>query len=317
MKIIWHGHSSFTISFSDIKIIIDPFLSGNPNFGNQNMDEITSELTHIALTHGHNDHVGDTVDLAKKTSAEVIANADLCSYLATKGLNKFNQGNTGGTIVYDKFSVTFVQAHHSSSTVDENGISHSLGFSNGLVFHIKNEKTVYHMGDTDIFGDMQLIEELHKSFGEKCEGLKLYNRIIEKTAVVHKKAIDRHITELTSFLDVFPAEFSSISSPMLNESSSCSPYGNFKLLFDRGFNALGPSCLPRTNLGLALSMSSGGMILRSMGEPLVIFFPKGIAGSYQAWRARRASRARACTMAAGWPRRSTPSARPSTASGRT
>ena len=102
------------------------------------------------------------IDLAKKTSAEVIANADLCSYLATKGLNKFNQGNTGGTIVYDKFSVTFVQAHHSSSTVDENGISHSLGFSNGLVFHIKNEKTVYHMGDTDIFGDMQLIEELHK-----------------------------------------------------------------------------------------------------------------------------------------------------------
>ena len=162
MKIIWHGHSSFTISFSDIKIIIDPFLSGNPNFGNQNMDEIASELTHIALTHGHNDHVGDTVDLAKKTGAEVVANADLCSYLKTKGLNNFNQGNTGGTIVYDKFSVTFVQAHHSSSTVDENGISHSLGFSNGLVFHIKNEKTVYHMGDTDIFGDMQLIEELHK-----------------------------------------------------------------------------------------------------------------------------------------------------------
>ena len=76
------------------------------------MDEIASELTHIALyTCSHNDHVGDTVDLAKKTGAEVIANADLCSYLKTKGLNNFNQGNTGGTIVYDKFSVTFVQAH--------------------------------------------------------------------------------------------------------------------------------------------------------------------------------------------------------------
>ena len=84
MKIIWHGHSSFTISFSDIKIIIDPFLSGNPNFGNQNMDEITSELTHIALTHGHNDHVGDTGALAKKSRAEVIDNADLWSYFGTK-----------------------------------------------------------------------------------------------------------------------------------------------------------------------------------------------------------------------------------------
>ena len=85
MKIIWHGHSSFTIAFSDIKIIVDPFLSGNPNFGNQNMDEITSELTHIALTHGHNDHVGDTVDLAKKTMHSTASEAAKIASAANVG----------------------------------------------------------------------------------------------------------------------------------------------------------------------------------------------------------------------------------------
>ena len=162
MKLTWHGHSAFSIAFSDIKILVDPFFTGNPKFGNQDTESIISGLTHIALTHGHSDHVGDTIEIAKKTNAEIIANADLCSYLKTKGLNNFNQGNTGGTIIYEQFSVTFVQAHHSSASVDKNGVSHSLGHSNGLVFHIKDEKTIYHMGDTDIFGDMKLIEELHK-----------------------------------------------------------------------------------------------------------------------------------------------------------
>ena len=146
MELTWHGHSSFSITFSGIKILIDPFFTGNPKFGNQDIEKIISDLTHIALTHGHSDHVGDTIEIAKKTNAEIIANADLCSYLKTKGLNNFNQGNTGGTIMYEQFSVTFVQAHHSAATVDQNGISHSLGHSNGLVFHIKDEKTIYHMG---------------------------------------------------------------------------------------------------------------------------------------------------------------------------
>ena len=79
-----------------------------------------------------------------------------------RGAKNLNPGNTGGTIINSEFSLTFVQAHHSSASIDINGISHSLGHSNGLIFHINDEKTLYHMGDTDIFGDMSLIEELHK-----------------------------------------------------------------------------------------------------------------------------------------------------------
>ena len=127
MELTWHGHSSFSIIFSDIKILIDPFFTGNPKFGNQDIEKIISGLTHIALTHGHSDHVGDTIEIAKKTNAEIIANADLCSYLKTNGLNNFNQGNTGGTIIHEQFSVTFVQAHHSSASVDKDGVSNSLG----------------------------------------------------------------------------------------------------------------------------------------------------------------------------------------------
>ena len=162
MKISWLGHSAFSIKFGSIKILIDPFLKGNPVFDNNNFKSVVSEVTHIALTHGHSDHLGDTIEIAKGNDIKVIANADLCSFLSFQGLSNLNPGNTGGTLIEEGFSVTFTQAHHSSSTLDKNGISHSLGNSNGFVFHINKENTLYHMGDTDIFGDMSLIEELHK-----------------------------------------------------------------------------------------------------------------------------------------------------------
>ena len=162
MDITWHGHSAFSILFGKTKLLIDPFFSGNPVFGDQNINQIIKGVTHIALTHGHSDHLGDTLKIADDTDSLIIANADLCSYLKHRGAKNLNPGNTGGTIIDDEFSLTFVQAHHSSASIDVNGISHSLGHSNGLIFHINNEKTLYHMGDTDIFSDMTLIEELHK-----------------------------------------------------------------------------------------------------------------------------------------------------------
>ncbi len=162
MEIIWHGHSAFSIEFNNKKILIDPFLTGNPSFNDKNFKSVISGVTHITLTHGHSDHLGDTVKIAKELNAMVIANADLCSYLGHLGVKNLNPGNTGGTIKIDDFSLTFVQAHHSSSILDQNGFSNSLGNSNGLVFHFNDGMTIYHMGDTDIFSDMRLINELHK-----------------------------------------------------------------------------------------------------------------------------------------------------------
>ena len=162
MDITWYGHSAFSIEVKGEKILIDPFLKGSPAFTNQSFENVISGVTHIALTHGHSDHLGDTVEIAKELNAMVIANADLCSYLSHLGVQNLNPGNTGGTVQADNFSMTFVQAQHSSAILDKNGFSNSLGNSNGLVFHFDNEMTIYHMGDTDIFSDMKLINELHK-----------------------------------------------------------------------------------------------------------------------------------------------------------
>ncbi|MBL1407089.1 MAG: metal-dependent hydrolase [Hyphomicrobiales bacterium] len=162
MKITYHGHSTFALEFGSNKVLVDPFFKGNAAFNEENFEEVIKGTTHIALTHGHYDHLGDTIEIVEKTGAHVIANFDICVWLASKGVSNVDRGNTGGTILQNGFSITFVHARHSSCYLDEDGISHAMGNANGLVFHIEDEKSVYFMGDTDIFGDMALIQELHQ-----------------------------------------------------------------------------------------------------------------------------------------------------------
>lgn len=163
MKITWLGHSAFRIETARAKILIDPFFSGNPVFDQTSCTDVAAGITHILLTHGHGDHVGDTIALAKETGATVVANADLASWLGSKGVSALEMGNTGGTITLDGgFTTTFVNALHSSAQITEDGVSHALGSANGLVLHFEDEPTLYAMGDTDIFSDMALIQELHQ-----------------------------------------------------------------------------------------------------------------------------------------------------------
>jgi len=163
MKITWYGHSAFRVEAGDAKILIDPFLTGNPSW-DKGWEGPAEGVTHLLLTHGHNDHVGDTLAILKKTGAMLVANFEICMYLVGQGADqgKINPGNHGGTVDCGGFTTTFVAAWHSSSFGGEGGTNTYLGNPGGLVLHFPGEKTLYHMGDTDIFSDMALIHELHE-----------------------------------------------------------------------------------------------------------------------------------------------------------
>ena len=160
MQITWYGHSAFRLDFDGKAVLIDPFFSGNPAFVSDRAAAIKG-VTHIVLTHGHGDHVGDTLDISKASGAPVTANFDLCMWLAGKGLQKFDPMNTGGTTEQGGFSVTLVRADHSSGDIKD-GMPIYLGNPCGAIIKAAGEPTVYHMGDTDIFSDMGLINELHE-----------------------------------------------------------------------------------------------------------------------------------------------------------
>jgi L-ascorbate metabolism protein UlaG (beta-lactamase superfamily) len=159
MKITWYGHSAFRLDFAGKAVLIDPFFTGNPGFQG-NREEIVAGVSHILLTHGHGDHVGDTLAIAAETGAKVVTSYDLGVALTRKGLAGFEPMNTGGTTDQGGFTVTLVRADHSAALV-EMDVNIPVGSANGVIVKAPGEPTVYHMGDTDIFGDMGLIAEIH------------------------------------------------------------------------------------------------------------------------------------------------------------
>ncbi len=159
MKITWFGHSAFRLDFADKVVLIDPFFTDNPAFQGT-MDKAAEGVTHLLVTHGHFDHIGDAAEISKKTGATLVTNYDLCMYLAQQGVENFDPMNTGGTTDQGGFTATLVRADHSAGLI-EMGVNFPLGSANGFIVKAPGQPTVYHMGDTDIFGDMALINEIH------------------------------------------------------------------------------------------------------------------------------------------------------------
>ncbi|HAX47474.1 MAG TPA: metal-dependent hydrolase [Ignavibacteria bacterium] len=152
LKITYHGHSAFEINTGTYNLIIDPFITHNKN-AKVKAAEIKADF--ILLTHAHNDHIGDTMEIAKNNDATIIAVHELSEYLISKGFKSHGMG-IGGQRGFPFGKVKFTIAHHSSSLESENLY---MGEPAGIVLSI-GDKTIYHAGDTGLFLDMKLIGEM-------------------------------------------------------------------------------------------------------------------------------------------------------------
>jgi L-ascorbate metabolism protein UlaG (beta-lactamase superfamily) len=152
----WLGHSSFRIETPGGKrVYIDPFLHGNPKCPGDEQEPDRVDV--IALTHGHGDHVGDTVALARQHGCTVVAQVELAGWLGGQGVEKRLDPNKGGTAEAGGVKFTLTNAHHSSSTPD----GAYAGEPCGIVVTVENGTKIYFAGDTCVFGDMQLIGRIY------------------------------------------------------------------------------------------------------------------------------------------------------------
>jgi L-ascorbate metabolism protein UlaG (beta-lactamase superfamily) len=147
MDVRFLGHACFELSDGDTRILIDPFLSGNPKAA-ASADEMNPDA--ILLTHGHGDHFGDTVGIAKRTGAPVVAIVEIADELGEEGVDA-RDPNLGGTVEFDWGWVKLVPAWHTSTT--PKGTSNTPA---GLVVSLGGT-VVYHLGDTSLFSDLQLV----------------------------------------------------------------------------------------------------------------------------------------------------------------
>jgi len=155
----WCGHAAFRLVTDEGSVIyIDPWLTGNPACPDSLRSPDRCDV--ILITHGHGDHVGDTVAIAKRLNAAVVAMVEVASWLTTKGLQNIVGMNKGGTVEVAGIAVTMVHAYHSSSIHDGERTLYG-GEAAGFIVRLPGGFTLYHAGDTNVFGDMRLIRELY------------------------------------------------------------------------------------------------------------------------------------------------------------
>ena len=162
MEIRYHGHSCFELSEGETTVLVDPFLKPNNPKAVASAEEV--EPTHIAITHGHADHMADAVGVATRTGAECVAVVEIANWLEEQGVEKVYDPNLGGTVRFDWGWIKLVPAWHTSTIAGSAEAPFSptpgtvIGVPAGLLINIGG-KTVYHAGDTCLFSDMKLIAE--------------------------------------------------------------------------------------------------------------------------------------------------------------
>jgi L-ascorbate metabolism protein UlaG (beta-lactamase superfamily) len=144
------GHACFELTDGDTRVLMDPFLTGNPKAAVAATDVAP---THIFLTHGHADHYGDIVDISKRTGAQVVTITEIAGELGEAGVENVSDPNLGGTVEFDDVWVRLVPALHTSTT--PNG---TASLPAGMVVGLGG-KIVYHLGDTALFSDLRLVGE--------------------------------------------------------------------------------------------------------------------------------------------------------------
>ena len=157
VQITWLGHATFKITSPKGKIIlIDPWTQGNPACP-ANLKQV-DRVDLMLVTHGHMDHSGDAISIAKATKPSVVAIVELAGWLGSKGVENTVGINKGGSVEVQGIKVTMTHAIHSSGVDDNSYVGDACGF----VLEFENGRKLYHAGDTCAFGDMQLIHELYK-----------------------------------------------------------------------------------------------------------------------------------------------------------
>jgi L-ascorbate metabolism protein UlaG (beta-lactamase superfamily) len=154
----WLGHAAFRVDTAAGKrIYVDPFLQGNPTCPAGEQEPERADI--VAVTHGHGDHIGDTVAIAQRHGSTVVAQVELAGWLGTQGVSgdKTIGFNKGGTVDVDGVKFTLTNAFHSSSTPDGTYAGESAGF----VVEVEDGKKLYFAGDTCVFGDMALIGRIY------------------------------------------------------------------------------------------------------------------------------------------------------------
>jgi L-ascorbate metabolism protein UlaG (beta-lactamase superfamily) len=156
MELTWLGHAAFRLDAGGKRIYIDPFLNGNPKCPEGEQTPERADV--VAITHGHGDHVGDAVSIAKEHGATVVAPVELADKIRSQSVENVKDPNKGGTVEIDGVRFTMTHAQHSSSDNDGN----YTGEPCGIVVRAEG-KTVYFAGDTNAFGDMEtVIARLYK-----------------------------------------------------------------------------------------------------------------------------------------------------------